>query len=52
MAKFLESELVLTKDGSVYNLNLKPQHIDYNVINVGDQIRVYRISKYIDKIDF
>ena len=52
MAKFLESELVLTKDGSVYHLNLKPEHIADNVIIVGDPSRVYRISKYFDKIDF
>ena len=52
MAKFLESELVLNKDGSVYHLNLKPQHIADNVIIVGDPSRVYRVSKYFDKIDF
>jgi uridine phosphorylase len=52
MAKFLESELILTKDGSVYHLNLKPQHIADNVIIVGDPSRVYRISKFFDKIDF
>jgi uridine phosphorylase len=52
MAKFLESELVLNKDGSVYHLNLKPQHIADNVIIVGDPSRVYRVSKHFDKIDF
>lgn len=52
MAKFLDSELVLNKDGSVYHLNLKPQHIADNVIIVGDPSRVYRVSKYFDRIDF
>ena len=52
MAKFLESELVLNNDGSVYHLNLKPQHIADNVLIVGDPSRVYRISKFFDKIDF
>ena len=52
MSKFLDSELVLNKDGSVYHLNLKPQHIADNVLIVGDPSRVYRISKHFDKIDF
>ena len=52
MPKFLESELVLNKDGSVYHLNLKPQHIAENVLIVGDPSRVYRISKHFDKIEF
>ena len=52
MAKFLESELILNNDGSVYHLNLKPQHIADNVLIVGDPSRVYRISKHFDKIDF
>ena len=52
MAKLLESELILNKDGSVYHLNLKPQHIADNVLIVGDPSRVYRISKHFDKIDF
>ncbi len=52
MNKFLASELVLNKDGSVYHLNLKPKHIADNVIIVGDPSRVYRVSKHFDKIDF
>ena len=52
MSKFLESELVLNNDGSVYHLNLKPQHISDNVLIVGDPSRVYRISKHFDKIEF
>ncbi|MEN8249072.1 MAG: nucleoside phosphorylase [Bacteroidota bacterium] len=52
MAKFLNTELVLNKDGSVYHLNLKPKHIADNVLIVGDPSRVYRISKHFDKIEF
>jgi uridine phosphorylase len=52
MSKLLESELILNKDGSVYHLNLKPQHIADDVLIVGDPSRVYRISKHFDKIEF
>src|SRR3954469_22240511 len=47
-----ESELVLNKDGSVYHLHLKDEHIADNIIVVGDQGRVEVISKYFDKIEF
>ena len=52
MAKLSGSELILNKDGSVYHLNLKPQHIADDVLIVGDPSRVYRISKHFDKIEF
>jgi len=47
-----ESELILNPDGSVYHLNLKPEHIANNIILVGDQNRVEKVSKYFDSIDF
>ena len=47
-----ESELILNPDGSVYHLNLKPEHVAHTVIFVGDQNRVSRISKYFDSIEF
>ena len=47
-----KSELILNKDGSVYHLNLKPEHIADTVIFVGDQDRVSEVSKYFDKIIF
>jgi uridine phosphorylase len=47
-----ESELVLNKDGSVYHLHLKEEHIADNVIVVGDQGRVEVISKYFDTIEY
>ena len=45
------AELVLNSDGSVYHLHLKPEHIAENVILVGDQDRVGRISRHFDKIE-
>lgn len=47
-----ESELILNPDGSVYHLNLKPENISNNIIFVGDQYRVDRITKYFDSIEF
>ena len=52
MTKLLDSELILNKDGSVYHLNLKPQHISDDILIVGDPSRVYRISKHFEKIEF
>lgn len=46
------SELVLNPDGSLYHINLKPEHLADNIIFVGDQDRVPKISKYFDRIDF
>lgn len=47
-----ESELILNPDGSVYHLNLKPAHISENIILVGDQDRVEKITKHFDNIEF
>lgn len=46
------SELILNPDGSVYHLNLKPEHIAHNIIFVGDQNRVEKITKHFDSIEF
>lgn len=46
------SELILNPDGSIYHLNLLPKHIADNVIFVGDQDRVERISKHFDSIEY
>ena len=40
MNKIAASELILNPDGSVYHLNLKPEHIASDIIFVGDQNRV------------
>ncbi|MBT8287063.1 MAG: nucleoside phosphorylase [Bacteroidia bacterium] len=47
-----ESELILNPDGSVYHLNLKPENIAKDIIFVGDQDRVERISRHFDSIEF
>lgn len=47
-----DSELILNPDGSIYHLNLKPEHIADTVIFVGDQDRVEKITKHFDSIVF
>jgi uridine phosphorylase len=47
-----QSELILNPDGSIYHLNLKPENIATNIIFVGDQDRVDKISKHFDTIEF
>ena len=46
------SELILNPDGSIYHLNLKPEHIAKNIIFVGDQDRVDKVTKHFDGIEF
>lgn len=46
------SELILNPDGSVYHLNLKPEHIAQNIIFVGDQNRVEKITQHFSSIEF
>jgi uridine phosphorylase len=46
------SELILNPDGSIYHLNLKPEHIAHDIILVGDQDRVEKITKHFDSIEF
>ena len=45
------SELILTDAGAIYHLNLLPHQIAKNIIVVGDQYRVEKISSHFDKID-
>ncbi|MBT4414107.1 MAG: nucleoside phosphorylase [Polaribacter sp.] len=47
-----QSELILNPDGSIYHLNLRPENIADNIIFVGDQDRVDKISKHFDSIEF
>ena len=47
-----ESELILNSDGSVYHLNLRPEHIANDIIFVGDQERVDKITKHFNSIEF
>jgi uridine phosphorylase len=50
--KIKESELILNSNGSVYHLNLKPEHISDTILFVGDQDRVEKITKHFDSIEF
>ena len=46
------SEFILNPDGSVYHLNLKPENIAHNILFVGDQNRVEKITQFFDSIEF
>lgn len=52
MARIPESELILNPDGSVYHLNLRPEHIADTIIAVGDPGRVHQVSQYFDEVEF
>lgn len=52
MPTYSETDIILNPDGSIYHLNLKPEHISDKVITVGDPSRVHRISRHFDSIDF
>lgn len=47
-----ESELILNPNGSVYHLNLHPENIASDVIFVGDQDRVDKVTQHFDSIEF
>ncbi|TXD59531.1 phosphorylase [Polaribacter sp. IC066] len=47
-----QSELILNPDGSIYHLNIKPEHIATTIIFVGDQDRVDKITQYFDSVEF
>ncbi len=46
------SELILNPDGSLYHINLKPEHLANDIIFVGDQNRVETITKHFDSVEF
>lgn len=46
-----DTDFILNKDGSVYHIHLRDEHIADKVIVVGDQDRVAQISKHFDKIE-
>ncbi|WP_130733663.1 nucleoside phosphorylase [Flavobacterium sp. J27] len=46
------SELILNPDGSLYHINLKPENIAHDIIFVGDQDRVSKITSRFDSIEF
>lgn len=47
-----ESELIITPNGAIYHLNLRPEELADTVITVGDPDRVKEVSKYFDKIEY
>jgi uridine phosphorylase len=52
MAQIRETDLILNGDGTVYHLNLSPDHICDTIIAVGDPDRVFHVSKYFDSITY
>ncbi len=46
------SEFIQNGNGSVYHLNLLPEHLARTVITVGDPDRVEEVTKYFDSIEF
>ncbi len=40
-----ESELILNPDGTIYHLNLLPDHISDTILTVGDPGRVAQVSR-------
>ena len=44
--------MILNPDGSVYHLNLLPENIAHDIIFVGDQNRVEKITQFFDSIEF
>lgn len=46
------SELILNPDGSLYHINLKPENLAHDIIFVGDQNRVEKITQFFDEIEF
>ena len=50
--KISPTDLILTERGSVYHLNLSPEHVSDNIIAVGDPDRVAQVSKYFDEVIF
>ena len=46
------SELIINPDGSVYHINLKPEHVAPTIIFVGDQDRVEKVARHFDHIEF
>ncbi|QQS52058.1 MAG: nucleoside phosphorylase [Bacteroidota bacterium] len=46
------SELLLTSDGSIYHLRLKPHQLAEDIILVGDPDRVEVVASFFDSIEF
>ena len=48
MKTFLESELIINEDGSIFHLHLKPEQLADRVILCGDPNRVDAIASHFD----
>ena len=46
------SELVLSADGNIYHLRIKPEQLADTVILVGDPGRVSMVSSHFDRLEF
>jgi len=44
------SELIINGDGSIYHLNLRPEHIAPTIVLVGDPGRVAKVSRHFDQV--
>jgi len=51
MNRIAESELIITKRGAIYHVDLTPDELADTVITVGDPGRVAKVSKYFDSIE-
>ncbi|MFY0599747.1 MAG: nucleoside phosphorylase [Cyclobacteriaceae bacterium] len=52
MPTYSETDLIVNPDGSIYHLNLKPEHVSDKIITVGDPGRVHRVSRHFDHVEF
>jgi uridine phosphorylase len=43
-----DSELIITERGTIYHLDIAPEHFATTVITVGSPDRVKEVSKYFD----
>lgn len=52
MRRISESELIVNKDGSIFHLHLKPEHLADKVVLVGDPDRVLLVASNFDVIEY
>ena len=52
MITYPKSELVLSSNGAVYHLGIKPNEIAHKIILVGDQDRVSLVSNFFESIEY
>ncbi len=51
MSKIGASELIITPEGRIYHINLRPDELADTIITVGDPGRVTEVSKHFDQIE-